>query len=757
MASTKTKTVEYEIRGNTVNLEQTINGAISSLDALEAKLLKMSTLGKTSGGMKRATGITSAINTVQDIRTSMADMPAGVTVAQVNLLNTAEETLAKTSSKLSTQISGTSKSMKTLNKTLSGVKTGMETIIPTTSRFGTSMVKAFTEVLNPIMLLRRALILLFQKIVEGVQAAADLVETTNLFNVSCGEAAETLGEFSTAFADAFSVDISDVLEYVGTFNLLSKSLGATVEQAAILGENVTALTYDLSSLFNVDFETMFTAVKSGMTGISKPMKKYGIVINETVIKQKAAMLGIEDSWDDMTEVDKMGLRYIVMLEQSSAAQGDFAKTLESPLNQFKVMKAQFGILFRHLGELVMILGTVVMPIINGFTKALNGALEVLTKAAGYTIEDFTDNLSASTDVIDDETASVDDLADSLKNVLMPFDEFNMLSDNSDDALIAYEMDPAIAAALEGYDNLMDQISTKADQLGEIFMRIWNPDLIAIFGNIVKAVFSVFSFGLDLALDALNLLAYPVKWLTDALVFLLTPLTALYEGWNSADKATRGWAIAGTVALGVLGALILAMKAYNYVSLLGNGILKDGIKFLYEYISLQLKDIAVKIKSIAIKIKDTIATKAAAVAEWWHNASLAAKIMLLSAGAAIAVVIGAGIASAIMSNKAKQAEASVPAMATGGVVGSSTVALIGEGRYSEAVVPLGASPQFAAMKEDIASEVASRIGSTGNSGNTSIRIFFGQQEFKAFTYDLVNDENRRRTGLTFEKISNLNRR
>ncbi len=55
---------------------------------------------------------------------------------------------------------------------------------------------------------------------------------------------------------------------------------------------------------------------------------------------------------------------------------------------------------------------------------------------------------------------------------------------------------------------------------------------------------------------------------------------------------------------------------------------------------------------------------------------------------------------------------VPQLARGGVVNSLTIAEIGEGRYSEAVVPLGNSPQFAEMKQDIASAVSNAIGERG---------------------------------------------
>ncbi|MCX4367820.1 MAG: hypothetical protein OSJ67_07530, partial [Clostridia bacterium] len=57
-------------------------------------------------------------------------------------------------------------------------------------------------------------------------------------------------------------------------------------------------------------------------------------------------------------------------------------------------------------------------------------------------------------------------------------------------------------------------------------------------------------------------------------------------------------------------------------------------------------------------------------------------------------------------------ADVPKMAHGGVVTAPALAEIGEGRYHEAVIPLGNSQEFGDMKKDIAREVARRIGDNG---------------------------------------------
>ena len=55
---------------------------------------------------------------------------------------------------------------------------------------------------------------------------------------------------------------------------------------------------------------------------------------------------------------------------------------------------------------------------------------------------------------------------------------------------------------------------------------------------------------------------------------------------------------------------------------------------------------------------------------------------------------------------------LPAMASGGIITSPTYALVGEGRYPEAVIPLGDSPQFTEMKAEIARAVVQGLAVAG---------------------------------------------
>ena len=97
----------------------------------------------------------------------------------------------------------------------------------------------------------------------------------------------------------------------------------------------------------------------------------------------------------------------------------------------------------------------------------------------------------------------------------------------------------------------------------------------------------------------------------------------------------------------------------------------------------------------------------------------------------AITVAAAVAGGLL------VKALLPAMATGGVVSDPTVALVGEGRYPEAVVPLGDSPQFGAMKADIANAVVQALGAgRGNGaksgGNLTVQLHVDGRQFAETT-------------------------
>lgn len=132
------------------------------------------------------------------------------------------------------------------------------------------------------------------------------------------------------------------------------------------------------------------------------------------------------------------------------------------------------------------------------------------------------------------------------------------------------------------------------------------------------------------------------------------------------------------------------------------------------------------------------------------------LMTSPVGIAIGIAAVAALAATVAILKSV---VSYPAMATGGVVSAPTVALVGEGRYPEAVVPLGDSPQFASMKADIANAVlqgiaalkgANKRTSSGSCGEIVLNVD-GTKLARAVLPRLESEQKRRGYDLTLREV------
>lgn len=103
------------------------------------------------------------------------------------------------------------------------------------------------------------------------------------------------------------------------------------------------------------------------------------------------------------------------------------------------------------------------------------------------------------------------------------------------------------------------------------------------------------------------------------------------------------------------------------------------------------------------------------------------------------------------NIKKLKELSIPRLAKGGVATGPQVVEIGEGRYNEAVIPLGNSPQFAEMKSDIAADVVDALNSK-NYQPQEITIIneIGGYEFGRKVIKVIND-TQNQAGMTLLEV------
>jgi len=202
--------------------------------------------------------------------------------------------------------------------------------------------------------------------------AMDAVESENLFEVAFGSMSKEARAFSENLRESLGLNAYDIRKNSATLNAMIKSMGLTEQAAYKMSTGLIQLSYDMASFYNLKPEEAFNKLKSGITGEAEPLKALGILVNETTIKTWALTNGLAKQGQEMTEQQKVIARYGSILEQTKLAQGDLARTMDSPTNKIRILKDMFNELQIKMGtQLIPILDKVIemtKPLVSGFSE-----------------------------------------------------------------------------------------------------------------------------------------------------------------------------------------------------------------------------------------------------------------------------------------------------------------------------------------------------------------------------------------------------
>lgn len=256
-------------------------------------------------------------------------------------------------------------------------------------------------------------------------------EDMNLFTVAMGKSAEKANEFVNTFSEALSIDPSNMMRYMGVFQMLASGFGLTNEKAYVMSKNLTQLTYDLSSFYNIKIDEAAQRLQSALAGELEPVRRLGYALDQATLKQIAYNNGIEESITNMTQAEKAQLRYIALLTQNTQVQGDMARTLYTPANAIRVLKEQFNLLAREIGNIFIPILMKIIPIVTAVVKVLTMLARAIAGLFGFKLPEI--DYSSVSDV----SGGFDDVAESANNAagaaqkakrqLQGFDELNNLT------------------------------------------------------------------------------------------------------------------------------------------------------------------------------------------------------------------------------------------------------------------------------------------------------------------------------------------
>ena len=205
-----------------------------------------------------------------------------------------------------------------------------------------------------------------------VKAAADAVESENLFEISMGGMAKSARDWSEDISESLRLNAYEVRKQVGTWDVMIKNMGVAEEQAFDMSKQLTVLAQDMASFYNMSPEEAFQKLQSGIAGEIEPLRRLGISLDAASVEAYALEHGLAKAGEEMTAQQKIVARYALILEQTSTAQGDLARTIDSPTNKLRALKAQAE-------ETQIAIGTKLLPVMVAGLDAADRALGEVTK------------------------------------------------------------------------------------------------------------------------------------------------------------------------------------------------------------------------------------------------------------------------------------------------------------------------------------------------------------------------------------------
>ena len=259
----------------------------------------------------------------------------------------------------------------------------------------------------------------------------DFYEAANMFGVSMGDMTNEASGFIDKMEQLLGIDPSEAMNAMANIYSMTKSFGLAKDQAYTLSKSLTQLGYDLSSLKNIPISEAFTKIRSAMAGELEPMLQLGVDISQARLQQELLALGFNKQVSTLSQADKATLRYIAILKQTTDAQGDFARTLSSPANMIRVLKAQLSGLARDIGSLLYPALKSILPPLIAAVELIREFVQWVAKLMGVKVvlTDFAksaDSVGGIGDAMDETTDSTKKAAKALKDYTMGFDELNII-------------------------------------------------------------------------------------------------------------------------------------------------------------------------------------------------------------------------------------------------------------------------------------------------------------------------------------------
>lgn len=199
---------------------------------------------------------------------------------------------------------------------------------------------------------------------ESIGLASDLVETQNVVDVTFEDSASTINKWAQEALNAYGITETKAKQYSSTLGAMLKSMGIADDQVLQMSMDMAGLAADMASFYNLDHDTAFEKIRSGISGENEPLKALGINMSVANLNAFALEKGMNKAFDKMSQAEQATLRYQYLLEATKDAQGDFARTGDSFSNEMRKLQTNLDRIKTEFGKGLLGVVTPAISLLN---------------------------------------------------------------------------------------------------------------------------------------------------------------------------------------------------------------------------------------------------------------------------------------------------------------------------------------------------------------------------------------------------------
>ena len=214
----------------------------------------------------------------------------------------------------------------------------------------------------------------------ALQAASDLQEVQNVVDVTFGESASVIESWSKKAGEQFGLTETQAKKFTSTLGAMMKSAGMSGNEIVEMSTDLAGLAADMASFYNLDFDTAFQKIRSGISGETEPLKQLGVNMSVANLEAFALQKGLQKTFNEMSQSEQTMLRYQYLMQATADAQGDFARTSDGYANASRRVETAMNTLRTKGGDLLL---NVIGPLTDKFATFL----EQITAEPSRTVMD----------------------------------------------------------------------------------------------------------------------------------------------------------------------------------------------------------------------------------------------------------------------------------------------------------------------------------------------------------------------------------